>query len=87
MHPALITAVAAQQRRDQIVQAATARRARQARRARRAAGLTEAPEFRPASVHPLPVRQVPVRPQPGSPAGYQPSALLTAAGQHLPKSA
>jgi hypothetical protein len=36
MHPALITAVAAAQRRDQITHAAAARRARQARRARRA---------------------------------------------------
>jgi hypothetical protein len=36
MHPALVTAVAAARRHDQITQAATARRARQARRARRA---------------------------------------------------
>ena len=36
MHPALVTAVAAARRRDQITQAAGARRARQARRARRA---------------------------------------------------
>jgi len=87
MHPALIRAVAAQQRHDQIAQATAARRARQARRARRAAGLTEGPDFRPAPVHPLPVRQVPVRPQPGSPAGHPPSARLTAAARYLPKSA
>jgi hypothetical protein len=35
MHPALVTAVAAAQRRDQITHAAEARRARQARRTRR----------------------------------------------------
>jgi len=38
MYPALITAAAAERRRDQIAQATAARRARQARRARRAAG-------------------------------------------------
>jgi hypothetical protein len=35
MNPALITAVAAERRRDQMVEAAAARRARQARRPRR----------------------------------------------------
>jgi hypothetical protein len=94
MHPALIIAVAAQQRGDQIAQASAARRARQARRARRAAGLVTGPDFRPAPtqprpVRPLPGRQVPVRPAPAaaSPAGLQPSALLTAADRYLPRPA
>jgi len=37
MHPDLVSAIAAAQRHDKLVQAAEARRARQARRARRAA--------------------------------------------------
>jgi hypothetical protein len=37
MNPALITAIAAERRRDQMTQAAAARRVRQARRARRGA--------------------------------------------------
>jgi hypothetical protein len=37
MHPLIVSAVAAERRRDQMIQATAARRARQARRARRAA--------------------------------------------------
>ena len=48
MHPALVTAVAAAQRRDQITSAAATRRARRARRARRGHGLGNVPGGRPA---------------------------------------
>jgi hypothetical protein len=40
MHPALVAAIAAEQRRDQLQQAAATRRARKARRARRACDQT-----------------------------------------------
>jgi hypothetical protein len=48
MHPALVSAVAAAQRRDQITQAAATRRARWARRARRGHDLPGVPGGRPA---------------------------------------
>ena len=48
MHPALVSAVAAAQRRDQITSAAATRRARRARRARREHGLPGVPGGRPA---------------------------------------
>jgi hypothetical protein len=55
MHPALVTAVAAAQRHDQLTSAAATRRARQARRARRGPEVTELPGARPA-LAPRPAR-------------------------------
>jgi hypothetical protein len=87
MHPALVTAIAAEQRRDQIAYATATRRARKARRARRAAvlvtshgtGLVPAPAATPVQ----PPRARPVRPlaPAARPAGCQPSALLCPAAR------